>query len=194
MLDIETRRRLNRTDAFAPENVVDRFKGMSVEEVRKELDANRKPFHIVCQNLTGDFNIGQIVRGCNAFGCAEVVIAGLRGWDKRGAVGTYHYEDVLKVDSVEEYIEYIRTLPCDAGDKYTIIAAEITNDAIDITEFKWPEHVVLVVGEEGLGLSQETIDLCDFAVYIPMVGSVRSLNVAAATQIMMYDYMRQNRY
>jgi tRNA G18 (ribose-2'-O)-methylase SpoU len=43
-------------------------------------------------------------------------------------------------------------------------------------------------GEEQRGLSPEALALADEVVYIPMTGSVRSLNVGTASGIAMYDY------
>jgi tRNA (guanosine-2'-O-)-methyltransferase len=46
----------------------------------------------------------------------------------------------------------------------------------------------MLFGEEGRGLSQEAIESADDIVYIPQLGSVRSLNLGTASGIAMYDY------
>jgi tRNA G18 (ribose-2'-O)-methylase SpoU len=45
------------------------------------------------------------------------------------------------------------------------------------------ERLVLVLGTEGDGLSQQTIDDCDYQAIIPMQRGVDSLNVAAAAAV-----------
>jgi tRNA G18 (ribose-2'-O)-methylase SpoU len=46
-------------------------------------------------------------------------------------------------------------------------------------------------GEEGTGLSKETMELCDIVVHITQYGSVRSLNVGTASGIAMYDFINK---
>lgn len=62
-------------------------------------------------------------------------------------------------------------------------------DAIDIDEVVErgrPERVAVVLGAEGPGLGDATIDACSVAVRIPMAPDVDSLNVAAAGAIAMH--------
>lgn len=51
--------------------------------------------------------------------------------------------------------------------------------------------IVLVMGNEGEGLSRIVQDNCDFLVKLPQVGEVSSLNVAQASTACMYEWLRQ---
>ena len=46
---------------------------------------------------------------------------------------------------------------------------------------------LLIIGEEGVGITPETLELCDNFVFIPQFGSVRSLNAGVASGIIMND-------
>lgn len=48
----------------------------------------------------------------------------------------------------------------------------------------------LVIGSEGKGMSRLVKEKCDFLVYIPMVGSVTSLNASVAASLLMYEVYR----
>ena len=51
--------------------------------------------------------------------------------------------------------------------------------------------LVLVIGNEGKGLSRLTKERCDFLVTIPMYGRLNSLNASVAAAILMYEAVRQ---
>lgn len=54
----------------------------------------------------------------------------------------------------------------------------------------YPESVLLVMGNEGAGMSEAMLDVCTHVVKIPMRGVAESLNVATATALMMYEIRR----
>lgn len=58
-----------------------------------------------------------------------------------------------------------------------------------MVDFEWPDNALIIVGEEGVGITPETIELCDKFVFIPQYGSVRSLNAGVASGIAMNDYV-----
>ena len=51
--------------------------------------------------------------------------------------------------------------------------------------------IVLVIGNEGKGLSRLTKELCDILVTIPMFGTINSLNASVAAAILLYEARRQ---
>ena len=55
------------------------------------------------------------------------------------------------------------------------------------------EKLALILGSEGYGLAQETIDACDYTVLIPMYHGVDSLNVAAASAVAFYELSKQRK-
>lgn len=68
---------------------------------------------------------------------------------------------------------------------YKIVIADLTHDSISVNDFKFEEKVVLVVGNEGQGISKEVASLSDITVYIPISNKMESLNVAIAASIIM---------
>lgn len=68
---------------------------------------------------------------------------------------------------------------------WSLVAAETGAAAISIDQWRPPSRMVLVVGAEGHGLSDEVLGLCDQIVEIPMAEGVPSLNVVVAAGIML---------
>jgi tRNA (guanosine-2'-O-)-methyltransferase len=66
---------------------------------------------------------------------------------------------------------------------FRIYAIEITDAAVEFTAVEYPERVCLVVGHEDHGVTNQTLALADAAVYIPMFGKGRSLNVHVSLAI-----------
>jgi tRNA G18 (ribose-2'-O)-methylase SpoU len=163
-------------------NVTDFYKYWDIEAIKANLDTKRNEFVVVVERINGDFNFSTIVRNCNAFLGKRVVRCGIKKWDKRGAVGTNHYEHVEYSDSVMDVLNQYR------NDGYRIVAIDNVGDAKVVNEYSWVAKSVMVFGEEGRGLSDEVLAFVDDVVYIEQYGSVRSLNVGTASGIIMYDY------
>lgn len=72
---------------------------------------------------------------------------------------------------------------------FTSVAMALRDDALPIDDLrlKAPERIAIVLGNEGDGLSQQTIDSCDLVAMIPMQNGVDSLNVAAAAAVAFWE-------
>ncbi len=111
---------------------------------------------------------------------------GCRTWDKRGAVGAYHYEHVSKAPDSLEVINSYK----DQG--YSIVVLDNQDGAENMCDFKWPEKSLMVFGQEQIGVSPWAQEAADHCVYIPQWGSVRSLNVGVASGLAMFSWASQH--
>ena len=71
-------------------------------------------------------------------------------------------------------------------------AMALKEDSLSIADsrLKEVEKLAVLLGAEGDGLAQETIDACDYTVKIPMSHDVDSLNVAAASAVAFWELSR----
>lgn len=164
-------------------NVIDHYKYWETEAIQADLDAKRTELVILVENFAHDFNISTVVRIANAFVAAKVIIVGRRGWDKRGAVGTHNYEHIETADDSASVIREMQA----AG--YRVVVADNIPGAQSVENYPWQKKTLLVLGQESIGVSQAAITAADDVVYIPQLGSTRSLNVGTAAAIMTYSYM-----
>lgn len=68
---------------------------------------------------------------------------------------------------------------------YKTAALALTDDSVEIDnpELMQEEKLAIILGTEGEGLMDRTIEMCDYTVKIPMSHDVDSLNVAAASAV-----------
>lgn len=164
-------------------NVLDVYRGWHLDCIKDALNAERNPGIIVVENISGDFNLSSVIRSANQFSMNEVWIVGKKRFDRRGAVGTTHYETIRFFETIGD--AYMMLWTCG----YHVLAVDNVEGAQAIQDkTKYLSHTAFVFGEEQRGLSQEAIDNADNSVYIKTRGSARSLNVASAASIIMYDY------
>jgi tRNA G18 (ribose-2'-O)-methylase SpoU len=163
-------------------NVEDKYRYWSVEAIKADLDKTRVDLHVAIENWQHDLNIGTIVRNANAFNVAAVHSIGKRQWNRRGAMVTDRYLEIIHHPTVEEFVEAM-------GDRH-IIAVDNQAGAIALSSTQLPEKAVLVFGGEGPGLSREMIAASEQMIMIEQLGSTRSVNVGVASGIMMYAWMQ----
>ncbi len=167
-------------------NVLDKYRGLSVDEIKNDLDAHRVELEIAIENLERDFNMGTIVRTANAFNVKTVHIIGRKQWNRRGAMVTDAYMNIVYHPSVEAFIATVRQ----AG--YSVIAMDIVDGAKELATADLPLKSVLVFGSEGGGISRELMIASDAVVQIEQFGSTRSVNVGVAAGIAMYEWVRRH--
>ena len=167
-------------------NLVDKFKGMSNEDIVAELDKSRVPLEAAIENLAHDFNIGTVVRNANAFNMARVHIIGKRKYNRRGAMVTDKYLHMDHFATVDEFI-------ADAHTRGMKVVAVDNNrpESKPLQQTQLVSNSILVFGSESDGISQELLDKADQAFYIEQLGSTRSINVGCASAVAMYEAVRQ---
>jgi tRNA G18 (ribose-2'-O)-methylase SpoU len=182
-------------------NVVDEFKTMSIETIRMSMDKRRVPAVNMTMNLTQDFNKSSSLRSSEAFAFSEFIFVnrvnpqekitnfGVKKWDKRGSVGMNHYANIRHCTDwksvLNEYKE--RGYKIFAVDNIAEYKPQV------VYEVELPAKSLFVYGEEGRGLSKDLVEASDSMIYIPQYGIPRSLNIASAASIIMYEYARQNK-
>ena len=166
-------------------NVIDKYRYWSMEAIVADLDTKRHPMHIAIENLGHDFNIGTIVRSANAFLVNEVHIVGKKRWNRRGAMVTDRYQHVHHHENAEDFIAWAKQ------QNIPVIGIDNMQGSVKLEKFAFPQRCVLVVGQEGSGLSEQMRAGCDSLVEISQFGSTRSINVGAAAAIAMHEWVRQ---
>lgn len=172
-------------------NVRDKFKGLSNEDLFKETQKDRLPYSVCALNITGDWNIGVMIRSAELLGAKRFILMGRRRFDKRTTVGSHTRIEVIKVDAMQpNSVEIDPIIFHKTMDIYNLQPIFIdTGDDIQIQNYSPYFHnknLCLVFGNEGMGIPKELIN-DNPVVSIPMKGCTRSFNVAAAMSIACWE-------
>ena len=177
-------------------NVHDSYKNLSVEELKALSDTTRLPYSICLMNLEHDLNIGNCIRSAHIFGAETVYIFGRRRYDLRSTVGANHYTNIIKYDFDEiTDLDAISKSFNNMINKYDLMPMliEKTDRSIDIdTMGEWLSDAdsgnkpCLVFGNENSGIPSCLTDKY-YCFHIPQRGVIRSLNVASAASVAMYE-------
>lgn len=151
------------------------------------------PITLVCDNVTNAPNIGSIFRISDAFGIEKLVLCGDPIPFGRKMTKTSR--------ATEKVIDFkIETSAIDVVKHYQkkdchIISLEITNSSEPIhnVTFSSEKPIVLVVGDENFGVSENILQLSDKILHINMFGKNSSMNVVQATNIALYEITKQLR-
>ncbi|HEX6232798.1 MAG TPA: TrmH family RNA methyltransferase [Jiangellaceae bacterium] len=146
---------------------------------------------LLLDGVQSPFNVGAMVRTAAAFGVTDLYVVGRTAHTRdpkaqKMAMGTDRYLDVQSFPEAGPAVETAR------GEGYFVVGIELTDDAHPLHELHLSRDVCLAVGAEDHGLSAACLKACDALAYIPQVGKVGSLNVAAAAAIACYEVRRQD--
>ena len=144
---------------------------------------------VVAERLSDPANLGALVRNCRAFG-VDLLLIDARGADPftpraiRASAGHVFDQPIAIRDEVVGCL-------ADLGAGHQIFAATGHPEAPALSTIDAGPRWVLLVGNEGTGLSEAALTAANLRVRIPLANGVSSLNVAAATAVLLHD-LRHN--
>jgi tRNA G18 (ribose-2'-O)-methylase SpoU len=159
------------------------------------LEVDDRRVVVVLDNIRSLYNTGSILRTADASGVERVVLCGItprpdQGHKQRRAIAktALGAEDSVPWEFQASTATALTSL---AAKGYSVVMVETGPEAVNIFEWapRWP--VCLVFGHEKAGVSPDLAGLVDTVVRIPMLGQKRSLNVATAAGVVLYELLRR---
>lgn len=155
--------------------------------------SNDKLFLVAIDGVTDPGNLGAILRSCEGAGVDAVILPRHRAVHitpsaAKAAAGAVEFLTMCVVPGLPTAIQVMRDANVwvvgldDAADKPIFGLGDLAT-----------EHICLVLGAEGPGLSRLVRERCDMIVSIPMLGALSSLNVSAAAALATYEVVRARR-
>jgi tRNA G18 (ribose-2'-O)-methylase SpoU len=157
-------------------------------EILESLQARGRSTIVVAQGLSDPANVGAVVRCCRAF-AVDLLVLDSRAADPferrsiRASMGHVFTQPLVVSNDLPGWVQRART---GLGSKAGVLAAVADHGAIALDEADAPDHLVILLGNEGHGLAPGLLSHADTRVTIPIDPAADSLNVAAATAVLLH--------
>ena len=145
-------------------------------------------FIVVLDHLEDPHNFGAIIRTCECAGIKHIIIPKDRSVRVNETVikvssGAISYVDIIMVPNLTNAINKLK------NNGFFVYGADM--DGINYNNGDFSGKKVLVIGNEGKGISPIVSSACDEIISIPMEGNINSLNASVSAGILIYG-MKKN--
>jgi 23S rRNA (guanosine2251-2'-O)-methyltransferase len=139
---------------------------------------------MVLDGVTDPHNLGAIIRSCECFGVAAVILpkdnsASVNATVAKVAAGALKHVPVVVVNNLARSLDELK----ESG--FWIAGTTLAPQSVDLFKFTPTSKMVWVMGSEGQGIRRLVAESCDYLVSIPMVGTTQSLNVSVAAGVVL---------
>lgn len=143
---------------------------------------------VMLDHIEDPHNLGAIIRTCEAAGINSIIIPKDRSVLVNGTVmktsaGTLNHVKICQVTNLVNTISYLK------NKGYWIIGTDMQGN--DYKTIDYSGKIVIIIGNEGKGISKLVKENCDFIATIPMNGEVNSLNASVAAGIIIFESVRK---
>lgn len=143
---------------------------------------------VILDHLEDTHNFGAIIRTCAAAGVDGIIIpkdrsVSVNSTVMKTSVGTALNMKISMVTNLNQTINYLK------DKNYWIYATDMSSDKY--TDVDYNGNVVIVIGNEGRGVSDLVKKSSDYTISIPINKNVESLNASVAAGIIIYEVVRQ---
>lgn len=177
------------SDTITPQGVV-----AIVEKITfdfKEILAQPECRLIFLEDLRDPGNLGTIIRTAEGAGITGIILSKESADVYNPKVVRSTMGSIFRIPHI--YVEDFHSALKEAQSKNITLYATHLNGNQYFDEVEYSTKAGIIIGNEANGIKEETAEMADCLVKIPMCGKVESLNAAVASSIMMYELYRQIR-
>lgn len=160
----------------------------------EQILAKENPLLLILEDLQDPGNLGTIMRTAEGAGVTGIIMS--KGCVDiynpkvvRSTMGSIYRMPFVYLENEDEFAGIFRQLK----EKNVVTYGAALMESKDYDKYSYEKGTAFVIGNEGNGLSENTLSLCEKYVKIPMCGQLESLNAAVASSILMYEAFRQRR-
>ncbi len=157
---------------------VEEYSYYSIEDIQNE------NFIVALDHLEDVHNFGAIIRTCEAAGVKIIIIPKDRSVHVNDVVmktscGALDRVKIVQVTNLADALKHLQ------NQNYFVYSAFMNGK--DYRKVNYADKKILVIGNEGKGISRIVENLTDEKVSIPMEGKINSLNASVAAGILIFN-------
>lgn len=172
------------SDTKSPQGVM-----LVVKTLDKKIDIDKMDYsgkYLLLENIQNPENIATMLRSAEAFSidgilltedCCDIYSPKV----VRGSMGAIFRVPFYSVSSSADFLNNVYKY---RGISY---AACLKDDSKKLSDISFDKNSLVVIGNEANGISNATIEACDYKVIIPMRGRIDSLNAGVAASIILWE-------
>ena len=169
---------------------IDKFHKIATINKGEALFARDDERVMLLEDIRDPGNLGTIMRSAAALGINTLVLCGdcadvYSSKVLRGSMGAVFRLNTVRIRDGVAAVQALR----EGGRR--VYAAALHDNAVSLDDIRLTSNDCVVIGNEGHGLSGDTIAACDGCVIIPMSAGSESLNAAAAAVIFMWEIRKK---
>lgn len=150
----------------------------------KKRDQIKGDHLLILDEIQDPGNLGTIIRSAVAFNIDTIILS-------KNTVDLYNEKVLRATQGLIFSINIVRAdLPAEIialkKQNFKIYATKV-NGGKTLKNIEKPAKFAIIMGNEGNGVSNSLLELCDDYLYIPMNSKCESLNVGVATSIILYE-------
>ena len=163
---------------------IEEYKTYSIEEILAGIPEDEQGLLVLLDELEDPHNLGAILRSADAVGAHGVIFKKTNNVQLNPTVAKVSAGaiDTVKCAAVTNLSRTIEELK-ERG--YWVVGTDMKGEDYRSLNYDFP--TVLVIGNEGKGISRLVKEACDYTITIPMVGKISSLNASVSAGILLYQ-------
>ena len=152
----------------------------------------RFPVSALLDNVRSMYNVGAFFRAADGVGLEKLYLAGITAHPPKSAITktALGAETVVQWEHGWDAVGMVERLRLKG---YEIAAIETSTNSVDLYDWRPRFPVCVLFGNEVEGLQSRLLERADTLVRIPMLGQKKSLNVATAAGVVLYEVLRKYR-
>lgn len=170
------------SDTESPQGIIAVVDKIKVPLVKKD------GIYVLVDRIQDPGNLGTIIRSAHAAGASGIIVT-------KGTVDVYNEKtlrstmgSIFNIPVIEdENLDFTKSLK---SNNFKLIVSSLDNST-NFYDINLTQNLIIAIGNEGSGISEEIYSLGDIKVKIPMPGNAESLNAAVAASVMLFESVRQ---
>jgi 23S rRNA (guanosine2251-2'-O)-methyltransferase len=158
---------------------------------------------LILDDIRSTHNVGSILRTADGFGVSEVFFCGYTPYptipndprlphEREKSTRAIHKTalDAEKTMPITVFTTTAEAINEARRRGYTVAALEQATDSTPLWSFNSADKLAIILGNEVTGIANDTLEMSDITLEIPMFGKKESFNVSVSAAICLYELAR----